>query len=139
FSVTTPSIDWTALVGKLTASGADCVVVNNPTYSKAADALLPAVPVQDWKTYLQWTILKAAAPHLSIDFVQANFEFNKVVSGQKQLSPRWQRMSSTIDGSLGELLGELYVERYFKPEAKKRMIELVNNLETALEERIQGL
>jgi Predicted metalloendopeptidase len=139
FSVTTPSIDWTVLLGKLKVSGADSVVVNNPTFFKAADALLTAVPVQDWKTYLQWNILKAAAPHLSNDFVQANFEFNKVVSGQKQLSPRWQRMSSTIDGSLGELLGELYVERYFKPEAKKRMIELVNNLETALEERIQGL
>ncbi len=139
FSNTTPSVDWSDMLTKLKITGADSIVVNNPTFFKAADALLTAVPVEDWKTYLQWNILKAAAPHLSNDFVQANFEFNRVLSGQKQLTPRWQRMSNTIDNNLGELLGELYVDRYFKPEAKERMIELVNNLETTLEGRIQNL
>ena len=139
FSATTPSIDWNSMLKKLKITGADSLVTNNPTFFKSADALLTAVPLSDWKTYLQWNVIKGAAPHLSNDFVQANFAFTSVLSGQKQLTPRWQRMSSTIDRNLGELLGELYVERYFKPEAKKRMIELVDNLEQSFEDRIKNL
>src|SRR5690606_20515520 len=139
FSATTPSIDWNSMLKKLKITGADSLVTNNPTFFKSADALLTAVPLSDWKTYLQWNGIKGAAPHLSNDFVQANFAFTSVLSGQKQLTPPWQRMSSTIDRNLGELLGELYVERYFKPEAKKRMIELVDNLEQSFEDRIKNL
>src|SRR5690606_19486005 len=106
FSATTPSIDWNGILKNLKINGADSLVTNNPTFFKSVDALLTAVPLSDWKTYLQWNVIKGAAPHLSNDFVQANFAFTSVISGQKQLTPRWQRMSSTIDGNLGELLGE---------------------------------
>jgi putative endopeptidase len=117
----------------------DSILVNNPTFFKTADMLLSAVALKDWKSYLRWNVLKSAAPYLSTPFVEANFKFNQVVTGQKEQTPRWQRVASLIDQSLGELLGQLYVEKYFKPEAKQRMQDLVNNLQTTFEERIKRL
>jgi putative endopeptidase len=101
--------------------------------------MLKNVSVADWKTYLQWSVLKGAAGSLSSPFVKASFAFNQAQTGQKVETPRWQRMSSLTDGSIGELLGQLYVAKYFKPEAKARMTELIKNLRSAFEIRIKGL
>ena len=83
--------------------------------------------------------MRDAAPYLNSEFVNANFAFTKVLTGQKEQTPRWQRMSGLIDGQLGELLGQLYVDKYFNLNAKKRMLELVNNLQETFGERIQKL
>jgi len=138
-SVTTPDINWSNLLVQMKVQGADSVLVNNPSFFKTADLLLTALPLNDWKSYLKWTVLKNSAPYLTTPFVDANFRFTQVLSGQKAPTPRWQRMSNIIDANLGEMLGELYVERYFKPEAKQRMIDLVTNLQTTFEERIKKL
>lgn len=139
FSKTIASVNWSNVLTQLKVAGEDSILVNNPSFFKTADSLLNATPVSDWKVYLQWNILKNAASHLSSDFVNASFAFSQVLSGQKVQTPRWQRMSQLTDNSIGELLGQLYVKEYFKPEAKARMEELVSNLRKAFAIRIKNL
>lgn len=138
-SKTTPGFNWQEILADLKIKKQDSILVNNPAFFKELSILLNTVPVSDWKTYLQWNVLKAAAPYLSTAFTDANFAYNQVLSGQKIQTPRWQRMSSLTDGSIGELLGQLYVKEYFKPEAKVRMAELVANLRKAFAVRINNL
>ncbi len=139
FSKATPGMDWRATLADLNVQKEDSLLVNNPAFFKEVSGLLNSVSLQDWKTYLQWNVLKSAAPYLGSDFVDANFAFTQVTTGQRIQTPRWQRMSSLTDGSIGELLGQLYVKDYFKPEAKARMAELVANLRTAFGNRINNL
>jgi len=137
FSKTTPNLNWAVILPKLKMPGQDTVIVGQPDFFKAADGLLTSVPVSDWKVYLKWQILKGSAGYLSSDFVKASFNFNSVLSGQKVQTPRIERMSGLVDGSLGELLGQLYVEKYFTPAAKAYMVNLVNNLKSTLGDRIK--
>ncbi len=139
FSKTTPHINWSDMLGKLKVAGQDTIIVGAPAFFKTLDGMLTTVSLSDWKTYLEWNVLKGAAPNLSSPFVAASFAFNQVQSGQKVQTPRWQRMSQLTDGTIGELLGQLYVAKYFKPEAKARMTELINNLRKAFEIRIKNL
>ncbi|RDV14615.1 M13 family peptidase [Pontibacter diazotrophicus] len=139
FSKTTPNIDWKSMMAKMKVTGEDTILVNNPAFFKELDGLVKATPVTDWQTYLQWNVLKSAAPYLSTPFVDANFAYSQALSGQKVQTPRWQRMSSLTDGTIGDLLGQLYVKKHFKPEAKERMEELISNLIKAYEIRINNL
>lgn len=139
FSKTTPNMNWATLLPKMKVSGQDTMLVGAPKFFTDLNALLVATPVADWKTYLQWNVLKTSAPYLSSAFVDANFAFTQVLTGQKVQTPRWQRMSQLTDGTLGELLGQLYVEKHFKPEAKVRMEQMVANLIKAYEIRIKNL
>ncbi len=111
---TTSNIDWKPLMAKMKVTGQDTVLVNSPKFFTDLNSLLNATPVADWQTYLQWNVLKSAAPNLSTPFVNANFAFTQVLTGQKVQTPRWQRMSSQTDGTVGELLGQLYVKKHFK-------------------------
>ena len=139
FSKTTSNMNWATLLPKMKVSGQDTMLVGAPKFFTDLNALLVATPVADWKTYLQWNVLKTSAPYLSSAFVDANFAFTQVLSGQKVQTPRWQRMSQLTDGTMGELLGQLYVEKHFKPEAKVRMEQMVANLIKAYEIRIKNL
>lgn len=139
FSKTTPGINWKNILTSLKVTGEDTVLVNNPAFFVEINNMLKTVPLQDWKTYLQWNVLKAAAPYLSSDFVNATFAYNQVMTGQKVQTPRWQRLSQQTDASIPDLLGQLYVKEYFKPEAKARMEELVANLRKAFAIRIKSL
>ena len=139
FSKTTPSIDWKATLSKLKVNGQDSMLVNVPKFFTVADSLLTNAPASSWQAYLQWNVLRSAAPYLSKAFVDANFAYNQAMSGQKVQTPRWQRMSNLTDGTVGELLGQLYVEKHFKPEAKARMNEMIANLIKAYEIRIRKL
>ena len=139
FSKSTHAINWRSLMEKMKVTGQDSIIISNPGFLRFADSLLAATPVTTWKTYLQWYVIKNAAGYLSNDFVDRNFQFSRVLTGQKVITPRWQRMSNLIDDNLGEMLGQLYVEKYFKPEAKVRMLSLVNNLQQTLQDRINKL
>lgn len=139
FSKTTPHLNWVKILPMLKVTGQDTIIVGQPAFFKDADALLAATSVDDWKTYLKWNILRGSAGTLSSPFVNASFDYSSALSGQKVQTPRNERMSGLIDGSIGELLGQLYVEKYFTPAAKKYMIDLVNNLKVTLGERIQRL
>ena len=139
-SAKTPSLNWRKiLLQSGYGIGQDSIIVSNPRFMVFADSLLNAVPLNDWKVFLQWNVIRDAAPYLSNAFVNANFIYNQAISGQKEQTPRWQRMSGLIDGQLGDLLGQLYVDKYFNIDAKKRMLELVNNLQETFEERITKL
>jgi len=135
----TPGLDWSNLLQQMKVQGTDSVIVSNPAFLKIADILLTALPLQDWKTYLRWNVLRGAAPYLSSAFINESFRLNQVLTGQKEQTPRWQRISGLIDNSLGDLLGQLYVQKYFKGEAKTRMQEMVGNLQQTFAERIQQL
>jgi putative endopeptidase len=137
----TPGLNWKDLLNKLQipVTGTDSILVSNPNFLKTVDVLLSAVSLDDWKSYVRWNIIKNAASYLSSDFVNANFKYNQVITGQKEQTPRWQRISGQIDGSLGDLLGQVYVQKYFKPEAKERMLGLVNNLQETFRGRINSL
>jgi putative endopeptidase len=137
FSKTTPNFNWVTILPELKMPGQDTVIVAQPSFFKSADGMLTSVPVADWKVYLKWQILKGSAGYLSSDFVKASFAFNSVLSGQKVQTPRIERMSGLVDGTLGELLGQLYVEKYFTPAAKQYMVNLVNNLKGTLGDRIK--
>ncbi len=139
FSKTTPNFNWRTILQSLKVTGEDTVLVNNPAFFVALNDLLSSTSIDEWKTYLKWNVLKSAAPYLSSPFVNANFAYNQVTSGQKVQTPRWQRMSQQIDGAVGDLLGQLYVKEYFKPEAKQRMDELVANVRAAFATRIKKL
>jgi putative endopeptidase len=136
----TPNLNWASILPELGYKGKqDSVIVSNPKFMVFIDSLLNKIPLDDWKTYLKWGVLKNAAPYLSSEFVDANFAFNQSLSGQKEQTPRWQRMSGLIDNQLGDLLGQLYVDKYFNQAAKVRMLELVNNLQTTFDSRIKKL
>jgi putative endopeptidase len=138
-SKTTPHLNWAQILPKLKVAGQDTVLVSSPSFLTAADQLLAATPVEDWKTYLKWGILRGSAGSLSSPFVKSQFKFSSVLSGQQVQAPRYERMTSLVDGSLGELLGQIYVEKYFSKEAKASMLALVNNLKVTLGDRIKRL
>jgi len=139
FSSITPEMNWSILLPQFNISGQDTVLVNSPDFFKGLSALLTGIAINDWKVYMEWNVLKNAAPNLSSPFVAANFAFTQAQTGQKVQTPRWQRMSSLTDGTIGELLGQLYVAKYFKPEAKARMDQMIENLRKSFEVRIKGL
>ena len=133
------NINWVDFLGKMKIHAADSIIVSNPSFLRTVDGMLVSVPINDWKAYVQWNIIRNAAPNLSSAFVNEDFRLNQVLSGQKEQTPRWQRMSGLIDRSLSDLLGQLYVEKYFTPAAKQRMVELVNNMTNTFAERIHRL
>jgi putative endopeptidase len=135
----TPGFNWSTLLQQMNMKSSDSILVTNPSFIKTADILLTALPLQDWKAYLRWNVVRNAAPYLSSAFVTESFRLTQVLTGQKEQTPRWQRVSSLIDQSLGDLLGQLYVQKYFKGEAKTRMLEMVNNLQQTFAERIKRL
>ncbi|MGV3684321.1 MAG: M13 family metallopeptidase [Daejeonella sp.] len=118
----------------------DTVLVGQPKYYKTLNDLLKNQPIDVWKAKLKFKAISDAAPALSKSFRDARFEFyGKTLSGQKIQTERWKKMVETVDGGLGELLGQLYTQKYFKPEAKERMLSLVNNLQKVYKSRIEKL
>jgi len=118
----------------------DTILVGQPKYYAALDGLLKSTPIDVWKDKACFNEIDGSAGLLSKRFRDAHFEFwNKTLFGEKAQKPRWKTMSQTVDRGLGELLGQLYVEKYFTADAKKRMLELVNNLINVYKGRIEKL
>jgi putative endopeptidase len=133
-----PNIGWQNVLKGLGAK-TDSIDVAQPAYYDKLNALLKSVSVNDWKIYLQASSISNYANVLSRPFVDAAFEFNKVLSGQAVQKSRGEIMANNVDQSLGQALGQLYVKKYFPEAAKKRALELVNNLQKALAIRIDKL
>lgn len=126
-----PGFDWESYLidGQIPSVVLDSVIVQQPSFFQALALLLSDFDIDAWKIWLKWQIITGAAPYLSDEFVQENFEFyGKTLSGTPELRERWKRAVSMIEGSLGEAVGKLYVEKYFPAEAKMRMEKLVSNL-----------
>jgi putative endopeptidase len=131
---------WKALMEGMGVSGQTHVNVCQVAPMVATLRLMQKTPMPDIKFYLQWCLINEAAPYLSDNFVQANFDFyGRQMSGSKVNRPRWKRVLSLIDNSLGEEVGKLYTAKYFPPQAKERMLKLVDNLKLSLGERIAAL
>jgi len=114
--------------------------VAQPDFFKGINDLIKKVDLADWKTYLKWRMLHTTANLLSSEFETENFNFyGKFLSGKPQMEVRWKKVLNLVSGNLGEAIGQIYVEKYFPPEAKQRMIQLVANLKTAYAARIQKL
>ena len=139
FSKETPGMDWKSLLKTMQVENADSLIVDNPDFFKGADALFKAVPLDTWKSYLEWQVIKSSSPILSSAFVIRQFEFGKVLSGQKEITPRWQNLTAILDWSLGDLVGQLYVAKYFTEASKQRMLALVKNVQQTFADRIQRL
>jgi putative endopeptidase len=137
----TPSINWAEMMKNLSVTGQyDYLVLGQPEFLKELEKQIKANPLNDWKVYLKWNLLNLAGNVLSNDFVTEDFNFNnKILGGQKEIQARWKRMIQLTDGLVGDALGQLYVAKYFPPEAKKRMDELVSNLIAVYNERIEHL
>jgi putative endopeptidase len=136
----TPGFQWAPYFAAAGLPALDSVIVRQPTYFNAIDSVLAATPVDDVKTYLSARLLDGAASYLSRDFRQARFAFRgRVLTGLEQERPRWQLGVDVVEGSLGEAVGNLYVQRNFSPESKARMEQLVANLMGAYREAIDEL
>ncbi|MFZ1798355.1 MAG: M13 family metallopeptidase [Chitinophagaceae bacterium] len=133
-----PNIGWTNVLNGLGAA-TDSIDVAQPAYYDKLNDLLKTIPLSDWKIYLKAYTLNNYADALSKPFVDAAFDFNRIISGQAVQKTRGEKMASAVDQSLGEGLGEIYVKKYFSEDAKKRMLELVNNLQKAFAVRIEKL
>ncbi|MBN2013250.1 M13 family metallopeptidase [candidate division KSB1 bacterium] len=135
-----PNFNWQRYFSNISDQDFGDVIVGMPKFFKEVSVLVDEAPLDDWKIYMRWNLLNRSAEYLSDDFVNEDYKFySEFLSGSKQIQDRWKRVVQTTNGSLGEPLGQLYVEKYFPPESKQRMLELVNNLKKALKLRIEHL
>lgn len=137
-----PAFDWDVYFDEMGLSSAkdDDLIVDQVPFFKGMDKVVKSASMDEIKDYLTFNLLDAAAGSLSNDFYDASFDFyGKTMAGRQEQQPLWKRAISTVDGSLGEALGQMYVEKYFPPASKERMLKLVANLQTALGQHIDSL
>jgi putative endopeptidase len=134
-----PGFNWPSFFAGEGRADITTINIQNPEFLKAADAILSSVPLDDWKGYLRWHLVDAAAPSLSSAFVNEDFRFSSTLSGAKEMLPREKRCARATDSGLRDALGQAYVARYFTPEAKQRALEMVRNLESVFRDRLQTL
>lgn len=136
---TIAGIDWDAYMKGLGIQAPAELNVEQVEPIQEVARLMNTLPLSKHVSYLEYNLLDAAASCLSDDFVAARFDFyGKVLSGRQVNQPRWKRAVNSVNGMLGELVGEMYVEKYFPAAAKERMVKLVKNLQAALGERIDA-
>src|SRR6201981_202150 len=135
-----PTFPWEGYFRERNAPQFSAINVAQPDFFKEANRLLTGAPVDQWKSYLRWHVIHANANELSEGFVQENFSFyGAKLSGSKEIQPRWKRCVQSVNRNLGEALGQVYVEKYFPPEAKAHAQEMVANLIGALKNDIPVL
>jgi putative endopeptidase len=132
------NIGWTNLLKNLGAE-ADSIDIGQPLYYQKLNELLGSISIDNWKSYLRANVLTNYADILSEPFEMASFNYAKVISGQAVQKSRAQLMVQKVDRQLGFALGKLYVKRHFNEESKKRVLDLVNNLQKAFENRMDQL
>ena len=135
-----PGIDWKQFfseVGVASLAAPDAPInVGTPSFVRRLDQLAATTPMEDWHAYLRWRLVREAAPWMGSKFFAENFAFQSRLSGQREPEPQWKRAAAACDQAMGEALGKAYVEREFPASSKARMLELVNNLQATLRERI---
>jgi putative endopeptidase len=135
-----PAFDWKMYFAKTGAGSLESLNVVAPNYFHVMSDVIEKESLADWKTYLRWHSAHDASNSLSASFVKENFAFyGKTLRGQQQLPPRWKRCTNDVDGDLGEALGQVYVAKYFSPEAKQAALKIVKEIEAAMQSEIQAL
>ena len=132
-----PHVDWASYFKHKQLPNDVDMNVDQPKFMQEVDRQMQQVSLADWKVYLKWQVLNSVASSLSAPFVEEDFAFNgKYLAGISEMKPRWKRCAESSDQLLGEALGKKYVEKYFPPEAKARMQEMVRNLLAAMRDDI---
>ncbi|GJQ63751.1 MAG: peptidase M13 [Melioribacteraceae bacterium] len=135
-----PSFNWDIFLTELGVPNPGDINVSMPDFMKEVSVMVDDVPLESWQKYMKWKVVDNMAPYLSKDFVDENFAFNgKFLNGTPEMLPRWKRALNATNGVLGEVVGQVYVEKNFPPEAKARAKKIVNNLTEVLNERIKQL
>ncbi|MBR9728505.1 M13 family metallopeptidase [Shewanella intestini] len=135
-----PDINWQGYLAALGADKQSDIIINQPSFIKGFDQLVKNTDLATWKTYLTWQTLSQSASDLTQALDAENFDFySKTLNGQQEQQPRWKRGVSTVSGTLGEVVGKVYVKRHFAPEAKSRMTQLVANLSHAYASSVDSL
>ncbi|HEY0046213.1 MAG TPA: M13 family metallopeptidase [Flavobacterium sp.] len=135
-----PSLDWNILLEKAKVKGQDSIVVTQVAFIKSLDNIIKATPIDTWKDYLKWNLISGAATSLTSQLDAENFNFfGKTLYGRPEQQEQWRRAVNAVNSNLGEIVGEVYVQKHFSPEAKERMTKLVKNLLKAYEESIKTL
>lgn len=136
----TPSIDWPEWLQQVGVTKLDSVIVGQPEFYTALEQQLKATPLDTWKDYLRWHLITNNASLLSTPFVNEDFDFyGRLMSGRKQLKPRWKRVLDVEEGAMGEALGQLFAKEYFNDKAKQRYSDLVEAIRSAYKSRIEKL
>ncbi|HLU13324.1 MAG TPA: M13-type metalloendopeptidase [Arenimonas sp.] len=136
----TPNFSWTAFFEAQGIEAPEMFSLAMPDFHAELSRMIADVPVATWQAYLRYQTVDGAAPYLSDEFAQENFNFyGKTLRGQEEMQPRWKRVLNTINAQMGEALGQEYVKVAFPPESKQRMQELVGNLSEALKARLENL
>lgn len=134
-----PSFDWKTLLTSLKISESETLIVAEPKFMERFEKQLKDLPLADWKTWLRWRLLTSSATELSKSFADEDFRFDKtILSGTTEQLPRWQTCTDMVDRRLGDALGKAFVEKHFPPAAKKRMLDLVENLRATLGEELNA-
>lgn len=135
-----PAFDWMGYLQGIGAESVDTIDVSQVAYTKSLQKVFQPSNVEIWKSYLRWSLLNEAASTLSMDMERANWEFySKELRGAKEQQPHEKRALQTVNWTLGEALGKLYVEKKFPAEAKEIAKEMVENVFTAYKRRINAL
>ena len=136
----TPHFPWSAFLDHLGLKGLPSFSYAHPKFFGELNAALGDTPIDTWKAYLRWHLVNEAAPYLSEAFVQRDFDFfGRTLQGSQEMRPRWKRAIDQTSASLGEALGEVYVERAFPPATKTRADEMIEDLRAAVRMRISAL
>lgn len=137
---TYPAVNWDRFfIETMGIASPDTIIVTTPKAVAQANKLMASLNDREIKDYYLWKYVSQASSELSDNFTNANFQFSKVMSGVQELRPLWKRALSATEGALGEAVGELYVAKYFPESSKQYMLELVENLRTALGKHIDNL
>jgi len=135
----TPSFDWSRYFAAAQAPSSPQYLVLAPAFFQGMEKLIQSYSINQWRGYLRWSVVHALASSLSQPLVEENFDFfGRTLGGTKELQPRWRRCSIYADIDLGEAVGQAYVAKYFPPENKERMLQMVKAIKTALDQDIDA-
>jgi len=140
FKKITPNIDWNTTLKDLGIAKPDTVLVGQPEFYKALNEMLKSNTIDNWKNYLKWNLINNFASYLSKDFENQNFKFyGTILTGVKKQKPRWKKVVENTNNSLGELIGQVYIDEYLPKGSKEKLLEIGNNIRTVYAERIKKL
>lgn len=135
----TPDIDWNAVMTSLMVKNPDSVIVGQPEFYQALNKMIKSYSIDDWKVYLKWDLINTYASYLNNAIEKQNFYFfGTVMGGVKEQKPRWKRIVEQTDGSLGELVGQIYVKEYLPKGSKEKLLEIGNNIRDVYAEHIKN-
>lgn len=140
FTAKVPAVDWDRWLTHTMIEQPEQLVVTQPSYLDTLNEVIKKYSVDDWKAYYTWHLLSGAAAYLNEDFANENFAFyGTVLSGTTEQEPRWKRGVDLVNGLAGELVGKVYVKKHFPPEAKERMVTMIEQLRDAYGQSIKDL